>query len=90
MVYLQLGQDFVLNSRDVIGVFDLDNTTDVAPKKYNLTEEFLAHVQKEGAVVDLGGELPKSFLLTDFMAETVYLTPLTTATIKARANRNPV
>ena len=64
-MYLHLGQDFIVNTRDVIGVFDLDTATD-AGQKAKITDEFLRHAQQEGAVVDVSGSMPKSFVLTDF------------------------
>ncbi len=56
-MYFHAGQDFVLNTRDVIGVFDLD--TAGASRR---TEEYFRHAENEGAVVDLcaPGTLPKS------------------------------
>ena len=67
-MYFHAGQDFVLNTRDVIGVFDLD--TAGASRR---TEEYFRHAESEGAVVDLcaPGTLPKSFLVTDFPDETI-------------------
>ncbi len=85
-MYLHVGQDFVLNTDSILGVFDLDNTT-AAGSKIRYTDEFLRHAQTEGAVVDLSDDLPKSFILTDFPAETVYLTPLSTQAIKNRSGR---
>ena len=69
-MYFHAGQDFVLNTRDVIGVFDLD--TAGASRR---TEEYFRHAENEGAVVDLcaPGTLPKSFMVTDFPDETVYI-----------------
>lgn len=71
-MYLHLGQDFIVNTRDVIGVFDLDTATD-AGQKAKITDEFLRHAQQEGAVVDVSGSMPKSFVLTDFPDDTVYI-----------------
>ena len=44
-MYFHAGQDFVLNTRDVIGVFDLD--TAGASRR---TEEYFRHAEAEGAV----------------------------------------
>lgn len=73
-----------MNTRDVIGVFDLDKATD-AGQKAKITDEFLRHAQKDGAVVDVSGNMPRSFVLTDFPAETVYITQISTAALRARA-----
>lgn len=82
-MYLHLGQDFIVNTRDVIGVFDLDTATD-AGQKAKITDEFLRHAQQEGAVVDVTA-YAKSFVLTDFPDDTVYITQISTAAIRNRA-----
>lgn len=85
-MYLHAGQDFIINSRDILGVFDLDTATD-AGQKPKLTNEFFRRAQSQGAVVDISGAMPKSFILTDFSGETVYISQLSTAALKRRAER---
>ena len=85
-MYLHLGQDFIVNTRDVIGVFDLDTATD-AGQKAKITDEFLRHAQQEGAVVDVSGSMPKSFLVTDFPDETIYISQLSPVALKKRAEK---
>ena len=59
-MYLSIGGDMAVRDRAVIGVFDLDNTS------YSRhTRAFLAEAERQGEVVDVSGELPKSFLLTE-------------------------
>ena len=82
-MYFHAGQDFILNTRDVIGIFDLDTSTD-AGQKAKITDEFLRRAQKTGAVVSLTDDVPKSFILTDFPTETVYLTQLSPAALRRR------
>lgn len=81
-MYFHVGQDFVLNTRDVIGVFDLD--TAGASRR---TEEYFRLTEQQGAVVDIcvPGTLPKSFLVTDFPDNTVYISQLSPAALKKRA-----
>ena len=81
-MYFHAGQDFVLNSRDVVGIFDLD--TAGASRR---THDYFRHMEAEGAVVDLCGPggLPKSFTVTDFPTETLYLSQLSPAALKKRA-----
>ena len=85
-MYLHAGQDFIVNTRDIIGVFDLETSTD-AGQKAKLTDEFIRRAQNEGAVVDISGAMPKSFILTDFSGETIYISQLSTAALKRRAER---
>ena len=47
-MYIHLGRDYVLNDRDIIGIFDLETTT-TSPR----WREFLNYAQKNGAVVSL-------------------------------------
>ena len=82
---IHLGQDFVVRDREILGVFDLDTATD-AGQKEQLTDAFLRRAQREGAVVDVSGAMPKSFVLTDFAGETVYITQLSTGALRRRAH----
>ena len=82
---IHLGQDFLVRDREILGVFDLDTATD-AGQKEKLTDAFLRRAQREGAVVDVSGAMPKSFVLTDFAGETVYITQLSTGALRRRAH----
>ena len=62
-------------------MFDLDNST---VSKH--TRDFLARAQKEGRVVNVSMELPKSFVVCrDKEGETVYLSQLSSATLLRRS-----
>jgi len=76
-MYLYLGQDTVVNSKDVIGIFDLDNTS--VSKR---TRDYLKYAQQSGKVVAVSREIPKSFVVCD---ESVYLSQLSPATLKKRS-----
>ena len=80
-MYLHIGQDYILSDRDVLGVFDMDNTS----SSYR-TRAFLARTEQEGAVIPLSEDIPKSFILTDWPADTtLYLSPFAASTIAKRA-----
>lgn len=79
-MYLQLGRDYVVRTRDILGIFDLETTTLTRRGR-----DFLAYAQKNGAVVSLSDDLPKSFVLTDAPVETVYLAPLGSRLLARRA-----
>ena len=57
-MYLHLGQGVVVPHRDIVGVFDLDNTS-----SSRLTRAFLEGAERAGRVVNASGDLPKSFVL---------------------------
>ncbi len=81
-MYLHLGQDIIVNMRDIVGVFDMDNST-----ISRHTREFLTRAQKEGRVVNVSMELPKSFVVCAYNGrETVYISQISTATLLRRAS----
>ena len=50
------------------------------------TRAFLSRAEKEGAVIPLSEDIPKSFILTDWPADTtLYLSPLASSTLARRA-----
>lgn len=81
-MYLHLGRDYVVHTENIIGIFDLENTT--VSKK---TQEFLSFAQKNVAVVPLSEDIPKSFIVTDANMDTIYLSSLMPAVLKRRAEK---
>ncbi len=83
-MYLHLGQNLMVRDQDIIGIFDLDNTT------WSFrTRRFLERAEREGRVTALGDDLPRSFVLAEGRdgKPMVYLTPLSPAALYARAGR---
>ena len=88
-MYLHLGQGVVVPYRDVLALFDLDNTS---CSKW--TRKFLAEAQRAGAIVEATDELPKSFLVAAEYGQTrVYLTKYNAAILQRRLQepqRSPI
>lgn len=80
-LYLHLGQETMVNTKDIIGLFDLDTST-VSPK----TREYLTRAEKEGRVVNVSTELPKSFAVTTGAQPKVYISQLSAPTLKKRVD----
>ena len=78
-MYIHLGRDYVLNDRDIIGIFNLETTT-ITPRG----REFLNYAQKNGAVVSLSEELPQCYVLAEAPVDTVYLSELSSTAMKKR------
>lgn len=81
-MYLHLGQDTVVRTKEIIGIFDLDITT---VSKH--TRKFLTKGEKDGRVVNVTYELPKSFILCKNKRKkksSVYISQLSTATLLKR------
>ena len=81
-MYLHLGQETVVRLREVVGIFDMENTT---ISKY--TRQFLADAEKGGRVCNVTMELPKSFVVCVDRdgTETVYISQISSATLLKRA-----
>ncbi len=80
-MYLHLGQSTVITLNEIIGIFDLDNTT--VSKK---TRDYLATAEKDGRVRVVSQELPKSFIVCSSEKEknSVYLSQISTSTLLKR------
>ena len=54
---------------------------------YFLSREYLTNAEQEGVVLDVSGDLPKSFVVCDhpYHPQIVYLSQLNTSTLKNRA-----
>ncbi len=78
-MYLSIGNDMAVRDRNIIGIFDLDNTS--TSKK---TREFLNAAEKEGEVIPCD-DLPKAFVLTsEYGFQRLHLTSLSSATLEKR------
>ncbi len=84
-MYLHLGQSVAVSFRDVVGIFDLDNSS-----ASSLTRRFLKRAEEEGRVVNVSEELPKSFVLCKANGKDpmVYISQLSSATLLKRAEGN--
>ena len=82
-MYLHLGQDTVVKLREVVAIFDLENAS-IA----KATKRYLALAQKQGLVVNVSTELPKSFVVCvdEKGKNTVYISQISSATLKKRTN----
>lgn len=79
-MYLHLGNDVVINTEKIIAMFDIDACT--VSKK---TRDFLAHAQKNGEVINVSYELPRSFVICSDGGKTkVYISQLSTKTLSRR------
>lgn len=80
-MYIHLGQEKVIKSKDVIGIFDLDSTT---VSKH--TRKFLNCAEKRGEVVTVSYELPKSFVVCSKKKENkIFISQLSSTTLLKRS-----
>jgi len=81
-MYLHLGQNEVVPEQRIIGIFDLDKCSSGVRGR-----EYLAQAEQEGVVLDISGDLPRSFVVCDhpYHPQIVYLSQLSTATLLRRS-----
>ncbi len=78
-MYLHLGEETVIRDKNIIGIFDLDNTTVMKS-----TRNYLRKATEEARVQTVSYELPKSFIVTDEKTYSVYISQLMPATLEKR------
>jgi regulator of extracellular matrix RemA (YlzA/DUF370 family) len=74
-LYFHIGGGIVLQSDELIGIFDMDGAT-----RGKATRNFLRRREKEGRLITAhGDDLPRAFALT--ASDTAILSPITTETL---------
>lgn len=80
-MFVPIGQDAFIRSGEIIGIFDLDNTT-----VSKITRDALSKSEKADRATTVGFELPKSFVLCGKNKETgrLYISPVSAPTLAKR------
>lgn len=85
MNFLYIGEDTAVSEEEILGIFDLDNTSTSIR-----TRAFLRKMEEQGRVVGTkGNDIPRSFLLCSRDGELrIVLSCSTTATLRKRNEKN--
>lgn len=75
-VYLHIGNNYSVNVRDIIGIFDMDNTTVTGT-----TKKLLDKAEREKKLFLATYELPKTFIIT---SKKIYISQLSASTLRKR------
>ncbi|MBQ4539087.1 MAG: DUF370 domain-containing protein [Oscillospiraceae bacterium] len=79
-MYLHLGNEIVIKNSDIVGIFDIDNTS-----VSKATRDFLANAERNMQVTNVTNELPKSFVVTSGEGGSrVYISQISAQTLKRR------
>lgn len=80
-MFIHIGQDTVVIDKEIIGIFDMDNTT--VMKK---TIDYLNNAEREKSVINVAPfELPKSFIVCKTpKGKRIYISPVSVGTILRR------
>lgn len=76
-MYIHLGNDTAVPDKDIIGIFDIENTS-----VSRITKEFLSETGKSGKTVYVSYDMPKAYVLC---TDSVYITAVSPLTLRARA-----
>ena len=79
-MYLHLGQDVSVNSKNIIGIMDLESTS-----MSKASREFLKVIEEEGFVRNVSDDLPKSYVICEIDGKSVvYITNISSRTLEKR------
>lgn len=79
-MYLQVGTEKFITTENIIGIFDLDNTT-----VSKASRDYINNAEKQGEVETVSFDLPKSFILCNEKGKRkIYISPYSTGTIFKR------
>ncbi|MBO5571226.1 MAG: DUF370 domain-containing protein [Ruminococcus sp.] len=79
-MYLHIGNNYSVDVRDIVGIFDIENTT-----VEKCTKLLLERAEKEKKCIYTTYEMPKSFIVTmNEGRERVYISQLSAATLRKR------
>jgi hypothetical protein len=75
-MYLHIGNNKNVRNSEIIGIFDMDNSTVSAS-----TKKFLKQAEKKKIMVSVCEDVPKSFILTD---KNVFISQLSSSALSGR------
>ena len=79
-MFIHLGNNYIINTKNIIGIFDFDNCT-VSLK----ARQFLERAEKEGQIVNTTSDIPKTFVVVKENGEQkVYFSQLSSKTLLKR------
>lgn len=80
-MYIHIGNNYIINFSDIIGIFDIDNTS---ISKY--TKEFFKNLSEKNNVINVSDDIPKSFILVKHNEDfKIYISNISSLTIKKRS-----
>ena len=81
-MFMHLGENVVVPIKDIIGIFDLQNTMYSSD-----TIQFLRLAEEDGFVQRITEEQPKSFIIAEVNNKSkVYLSPISSTTLTKRTD----
>jgi len=80
-MFLHLGKDVIISKKDICFILDMDTST-----FSTRTRSFLAKAERDGCVVNVSMELPKSVIVThEHGHNVIYISQISSATLLKRS-----
>lgn len=80
-MYIHIGKGTVIDEREIIGIFDLDITS-----QSHITRKYLSAAEKAGQVINAAEDIPKSYVVTEAGGiKKLYLSQMAVSTLLRRA-----
>ena len=80
-MYLRISNNFIVSKSDIIGIFDMDNTTVSRQGR-----DFLPNAERSGNLIYSADDLPKSYVVTERDGQMkVYLSSFSSKILISRA-----
>lgn len=82
-MYLHLGENTIVRTKDIIGIFDMDTTTVMKSSR-----TFLNKAEKDKRTVTVSFELPKSFVVVkgeNDKKPKIYISQISSSTLESRS-----
>ena len=76
-MYIHLGEKTVINDREIIGIFDIENTT-----VSKITRDYLSKNEKKKNVYYVSADLPRSFIVCE--GRRIFVSHLSPGTVAKR------
>lgn len=81
-MYVHAGNNRIIRTREIVGIFDMDTAT-MQPA----TKEYLRTAEKDGRMINIKEEIPKSFIITsEKCGDKVYVSQISTSALLGRIN----
>lgn len=77
-MYIHLGEKTVINDREIIGIFDIENTT-----VSKITRDYLSKNEKKKNVYYVSADLPRSFVVCE--GRKIFVSHLSPGTVAKRS-----
>lgn len=81
-IYIHIGNGCVLKNKEIIGIFDIDNTTVMKTSR-----EFIKNEEKEDRIVSVFEDIPRSFIVCN---NNTYFSSLNSASLTRRSKKKKI